>query len=107
MNVSLCIQPAAGEPRDLIRYELTTPYTVLEVPARHLVDRIEHDRASGGLALWLDAAAERARPVHVRVDIVPEGGEAPPRSHHLGSVVLSGDQVDVYGSYLGVVSAEN
>ena len=107
MNVSLCIQPAANEPRQLIRYELTEPYTVLEVPARHLVDRIEHDSATGNLALWLDAAAERARPVHVRVDIVPEGREVPPRSHHLGTVALAGDRVDLYGSYLGVVSAEN
>lgn len=97
----------ANEPRQLIRYELTEPYTVLEVPARHLVDRIEHDAGNGDLALWLDAAAERARPVHVRVDFVPEGEGIPPRSHHLGSVVLSGDWVDVYGSYLGVVSDEN
>ena len=107
MNVTLCIQPMANEPRELIRYALTEPYTVLEVPARHVVDRIEHDSETGGLALWLDAAAGRARPVHVRVDIVPEGQEVPPRSRHLGSAVLSGDRVDLYGSYLGVVSAEN
>ena len=107
MNVSLCIQPTANEPRQLIRYELTEPYTVLEVPARHLVNRIEHDPATGKLALWLETAAERARPVHVRIDIVPKGEEVPSRSHHLGTVVLAGDKVDVYGSYLGIVSGEN
>jgi hypothetical protein len=107
VKVSLCIQPAANEPRQLSRYELTDPYTVLEVPARHLVNRIEHDPATGELALWLDEATERARPVHVRIDIVHEGEEVPPRSHHLGTFVLASDKVDVFGGYLGVVSDEN
>jgi hypothetical protein len=107
MNVSLCMPPASGEPRELVRFDLAGPFTVLEVPARHLVDRVEHDPQTGALALWLEVASERARPVHVRVDFVEEGGRTPPLSHHLASVESAGRRIELFGSYLGVVSNEN
>ena len=107
MSVSLCMQPTSNEPRELVRYELAEPFTVLEVPARHLVDRVEHDPETGGLALWLEVASQRARPVHVRVDFVPEGGGTPPLGQHLASIVAAGRRVDLFGSYLGVASSEN
>jgi hypothetical protein len=107
VSISLCMQPLAGEPRELVRYQLPEPATVLEVPARHQVDRIEYDADRGDLALWLDVATERARPVHVEIAVVSAGDAGPARSRHLGSVDRSGDRVDLYGSYLGVVSDEN
>jgi hypothetical protein len=45
--------------------------------------------------------------VDVRFDIVVAGAAPPSRSRHLGSLSRNGANVDVYGTYLGVVADEN
>jgi hypothetical protein len=108
MAVTLCLPPSSGEPREIVKYLLSERKTVIAVPARHLVDRVAADADAGGIpAVWLDIATERARPVHVRFELLALGSDAPARSHLLGRVQWQGEEYDVYGAYLGPVSEEN
>jgi DNA-binding PadR family transcriptional regulator len=107
MSVSLCLPPALGEPRTLVRYELPDHDNLLEVPARNVLERIETDENENVTAIWLDVATERARPVHVRVALVPVGDTGSPRDRHLGEVFRDGTRWELRGTYLGVVSDEN
>jgi hypothetical protein len=107
MGVTLCLAPLAGEPREVVRYQLAERQTVVVAPARHLVDRVGDPDEGGTPSVWLDVATERARPVHVRFDVVVPGTEGPARGRLLGRVRWQGDDADVYGTYLGPVSEEN
>jgi hypothetical protein len=104
MPLTLCLPPSAGEPREVVKCVLNEQRTVLAVPARHLIDRIGIDPEDGSsVAVWIDGASERARPVHVRFELVSVDTPAPFSGQLLGRV---GDH-DVYGAYLGPVSEEN
>jgi hypothetical protein len=107
MAVTLCLPPSAGEARKIVSYALAERQTVIAVPARHLVDRVGNPDEDAVPAVWLDIATERARPVHVRFDVVDPGATGPARSRLLGRVRWQGGAADVYGTYLGPVSEEN
>jgi len=107
MAVTLCLAPSADEPREIVSYLLAEHQTVVAVPARHLVDRVGNLDEGSAPAVWLDVATSRARPVHVRFDLLVPGASGPARGRFLGRVRWQGDDADVYGTYLGPVSAEN
>ena len=108
MAMTLCLAPSAGEPREIVRYLLAERQTVIAVPARHLVDRVGNtDDDDDFPAVWLDVTTERARPVHVRIDLLVPGTSGPARGRLLGRVRWQGSDADVYGTYLGPVSDEN
>jgi hypothetical protein len=101
---TLCLRPAPGEPVETVKYVLREPLTTLAVAARHLIAAIDIDPDDGRTpTVWFDEATHRARPVHVRLELVAHGDRAPVGARQLGTV---GD-LDVYGTYLGPVSEEN
>lgn len=106
--MTLCLRPAAGEPIETVKHALREPRTMLAVAARHLVVRIGLDPDDGTTpAVWFDEATQRARPVHVRVELVAPGSRVPVGGRSLGTVVAPNGPLDVYGTYLGPVSEEN
>ena len=63
----LCLAPAANEPREPVKVPLTEAETTTTLPARHLIDRVAVDPDNpGGLAVWIEVATQRARPVRAR-----------------------------------------
>jgi hypothetical protein len=106
MVVSLCLPPSPGEPREIVVCRLKDRQTVVAVPARHLVARVGNPDDDAVPAVWLEVATERARPVDVRFELV-SGSPGPARGRLLGRVRWHGRDADVYGTYLGPVSAEN
>jgi hypothetical protein len=108
MSITLCLPPAANEPREPVKVPLTEAETTTTLPARHLIDRVAPDPDNPGtLAVWIEVATQRARPVDVRFAIVARDATAPPRSQFLGHVMWQDAAADVYGTYLGVNSEEN
>jgi hypothetical protein len=109
MPVSLCLPPTPGEPTDTVKLELADPELVVSLPVRHLIERVEPaPGAPGCIAIWLRVALERARPVHVRFQLIDDGAAAPSaRSRRLGTVHRDGADRVVYGTYLGPASEES
>jgi hypothetical protein len=108
MPVTLCLNLTPGEPREAVKHLLASRETVVAVPSRHVVDRVEPDAEDEAvLAIWIDGAIERARPVDVRFEVRPSGDRPGPRSRRVGRLVWLGTDVEVYGTYLGPVSDEN
>jgi hypothetical protein len=105
MPVTLCLMLSVGEPRESVKYPLTEREIVVALPARHTIDRVEPD--ADLLCVWIDVPTEPARPVDVRFQVLAPGCDPPSRSRFLGRGVWRGEQADVYGTYLGVVSDEN
>lgn len=103
--LTLCLRPVFGEPLASSKYVLREPRTVLAVAARHLIVDISLDPDDGTTpTVWLDEAIERARPVHVRLELVAAGDRVPITGRRLGRV---SNGLDLYGTYLGPVSEEN
>jgi len=114
MGVSLCVPPRQGELCLPVRFDLTARHTLVELTSRHRVSRVEANRASGTVAVWVDITdPATSRPVHVRFSLLPADTdpatvpEITARSRELGEVTLGGARFRVYGTYLGVVSDEN
>jgi hypothetical protein len=57
--------------------------------------------------VWFDEATQRARPVHVRLELVAPGDRVPLGGRRVGTLTGPGGDLDVYGTYLGPVSEEN
>jgi hypothetical protein len=114
MGVSLCVPPRQGELCLPVRFDLTARHTLVELTSRHRVSRVEANRASGTVAVWVDITdPATSRPVHVRFSQLPADidpvtvPEITARSRELGEVSVGGARLRVYGTYLGVVSDEN
>ncbi len=108
MTTTLCLRPVVGEPLKTFKYVLPETRTTLAVAARHLIIAVGVDPDDGRTpAVWFDEASERARPVHVRLELVAPGGRVPVGGRQLGTVAGRGGEVDVFGTYLGPVSDEN
>jgi hypothetical protein len=99
--------PLPGEPLRREKYDLVGLEMVLEIAARHSVELVETDAETGRPAVWIDEATNRARPVHVRLTLTAPDAGPPSRSHWLATVDHDGVPMNLYGSYLGVVSDEN
>jgi hypothetical protein len=108
MPVTLCLPPRPGESLEQLTFLLSQRETVCAVPARHLVRCIEADpRDRSALMVVVDAAVGTARPVDVRFELRALGDRPGVRSRSVGRAVWHGEDVEVYGTYLGPVSDEN
>lgn len=108
MTATLCLRPVVGEPLGRFKYPLPEARTVLAVAARHVIVEFGLDPDDGATpAVWFEEAAERARPVHVRLELVPLGGRVPVGGRRLATISVPSGDLDVYGTYLGPVSEEN
>jgi hypothetical protein len=108
MAVTLCVPPRAGELCAPIRFLLRDDSTVVELTSRHRITEIGWDAGEHAVAVVVEITdPQTSRPVDVRFDIVVAGAAPPSRSRHLGSLSRNGANVDVYGTYLGVVADEN
>ncbi|MDT5017788.1 MAG: hypothetical protein QOD39_3948 [Mycobacterium sp.] len=109
MAVTLCIPPRAGELCAPVRFLLRADSVVMELTARHRITGVEWDATEQALAMAVEITdPETARPVDVRIDVMPAGARCPdPRTQKIGAIVRDGRKYDVVGTYLGVVADEN
>jgi hypothetical protein len=108
MPVTLCLPPRSGESLERLTFVLSEHETVCAVPARHVVRGVEADpQDPSALVVLVDAALGAARPVDVRFEVREVGDRPGVRSRSVGRAVWQNDEVEVYGTYLGVVSDEN
>jgi hypothetical protein len=113
MAITLCVPPRTGELCAPIRFLLRSDSVVIELTSRHRITEVDWDPQERAVAVVVEITdPATSRPVDVRFDIVRpgdhEGNEAvSTRSRRIGSVTRDGDEVDVYGTYLGVVADEN
>ena len=109
MAVTLCIPPRSGELCAPVRFLLRADSLVMELTARHRITHVEWDADEQAIAMVVEITdPETARPVDVRIDVVP--AETPGRdmrTRKIGTVVRDGCPYDVLGTYLGVVADEN
>lgn len=109
MAITLCVPPRAGELCAPIRFLLRHDSTVLELTSRHRITAVDWDAGERAVAVVVEITdPATSRPVDVRFDVLAVDDETgPPRSRYLGSVSRDGEEVRVYGTYLGVVADEN
>jgi hypothetical protein len=113
MAVTLCVPPRPGELCAPIRFLLRRDSVVIELTSRHRVTEVDWDPQESAVVVVVEITdPATSRPVDVRFDIVrsghPRDNEAvSTRSRRIGSVTRDGEEVDVYGTYLGVVADEN
>jgi hypothetical protein len=107
--ITLCVPPRAGELCAPIRFLLRHDSTVLELTSRHRITAVDWDAGERAVAVVVEITdPATSRPVDVRFDVLAVDDETgPPRSRYLGSVSRDGEEVRVYGTYLGVVADEN
>jgi hypothetical protein len=107
--ITLCVPPRAGELCAPIRFLLRRDSTVLELTSRHRIIAVDWDAGERAVAVVVEITdPATSRPVDVRFDVLAAHDETgPPRSRYLGSVSRDGQDVMVYGTYLGVVADEN
>jgi hypothetical protein len=112
--ITLCVPPRAGELCAPIRFLLRHDSTVLELTSRHRITEVDWDAGERAVAVVVEITdPATSRPVDVRFDVLAADDETahdetgPPRSRYLGSVSRGGEDVRVYGTYLGVVADEN
>jgi hypothetical protein len=111
--ITLCVPPRAGELCAPIRFLLRRDSTVIELTSRHRITEVAWDQAERAIAMIVEITdPATSRPVDVRFDIKGPGiasGDEPisPRARRLGAVCRDGQDVEVYGTYLGVVADEN
>jgi hypothetical protein len=107
--ITLCVPPRAGELCAPIRFLLRHDSTVLELTSRHRITAVDWDAGERAVAVVVEITdPATSRPVDVRFDVLAADDETgPPRSRYLGSVSRDGEDVRVYGTYLGVVADEN
>lgn len=106
MAISLCVPPRNGELCAPVRIRLRSDSSTLELTSRHRVTGVEMVEDQVVVCVEI-ADPATARPVDVRFDVQPVGGEVSPRSRLVGRVERDGESLDVYGTYLGVVADEN
>jgi hypothetical protein len=109
MAVTLCIPPRAGELCAPVRFLLRADSVVMELTARHRITGVEWDSGERAVAMTVEITdPETARPVDVRIDVVPVAAPRPdPRTQQIGTIVRDSREYDVVGTYLGVVADEN
>jgi hypothetical protein len=109
MAITLCVPPRTGELCAPIRFLLRRDSTVLELTSRHRITTVDWDPTERAVAVVVEITdPATSRPVDVRFDIVGSGHEMDSaRSQYLGSVSRGAEDVDVFGTYLGVVADEN
>lgn len=109
MAITLCVPPRAGELCAPIRFLLRHDSTVLELTSRHRITAVDWDPTERAVAVVVEITdPATSRPVDVRFDVLGSGDQtSPARSRYLGSVSRDGEEVEVYGTYLGVVADEN
>lgn len=109
MPITLCVPPRAGELCAPIRFLLRHDTTVMELTARHRITAVDWDADEHAVAVTVEITdPETARPIDVRFDVVaPDALPPDGRTRKLGRIVRSGEPVDVFGTYLGVVADEN
>jgi hypothetical protein len=107
--ITLCVPPRAGELCAPIRFLLRHDSTVLELTSRHRITAVDWDAGARAVAVVVEITdPATSRPVDVRFDVLAARDETgPPRSRYLGSVSRDGQDLSVYGTYLGVVADEN
>jgi hypothetical protein len=107
--ITLCVPPRAGELCAPIRFLLRHDSTVLELTSRHRITAVDWDAGARAVAVVVEITdPATSRPVDVRFDVLAAHDETgPPRSRYLGSVSRDGQDLSVYGTYLGVVADEN
>lgn len=108
MSVTLCVPPRAGELCAPVRFLLRQDSVVMELTARHRITAVEWVERENAVAMVVEITdPQTARPVDVRIDIVPAGEVGGTRSRTIGRIVRAGAEFDVVGTYLGVVADEN
>lgn len=108
MAVTLCVPPRAGELCAPVRFLLRQDSVVMELTARHRITGVEWDERENAVAMVVEITdPQTARPVDVRIDVVPAGEAPSPRSRTIGRIIRSDRDFDVVGTYLGVVADEN
>ncbi len=109
MAVTLCVPPRAGELCAPVRFLLRRDSVVMELTARHRITGVEWDQAERAVAMTVEITdPQTARPVDVRIDVVPAGAEhTDARTRKIGTIARDGRHHDVVGTYLGVVADEN
>lgn len=92
-----------------IRFLLRHDSTVVELTSRHRITAVDWDPTERAVAVVVEITdPATSRPVDVRFDVLTSDDEKEPaRSQYLGTVSRDGDDVKVYGTYLGVVADEN
>lgn len=110
MAVTLCVPPRTGELCAPVRFLLRQDSVVMELTARHRITTVEWDEQENAVAMVVEITdPQTARPVDVRIDIVETGGgaNADGCATTIGQIVRDGRELDVVGTYLGVVADEN
>ncbi|BBX64368.1 hypothetical protein MSAS_35420 [Mycobacterium saskatchewanense] len=109
MAVTLCVPPRTGELCTPVRFLVRRDSVVMELTARHLITGVEWDETERAVAMVVEITdPQTARPVDVRIDVVPAGtSRAEGRSKSIGRIRRGGQDYEVVGTYLGVVADEN
>jgi len=85
----------------------------MELTARHRITSVEWDAAERAVAMVVEITdPQTARPVDVRIDVVDADvgagtAQADSRTRTIGTVMRDGRELNVVGTYLGVVADEN
>lgn len=108
MAVTLCVPPRPGELCQPVRFLLRQDSVVMELTARHRITGVEWDEHEHAVAMVVEITdPQTARPVDVRIDVVPAGTKTETRSLSIGQIVRGGKEYSVIGTYLGIVADEN
>jgi hypothetical protein len=109
MAMTLCVPPRAGEDCLRIQFLIRNDSTVLELTSRHRINGVFWDESDGAIALLIDIAnPATSRPVDVRIDVVAKDRTCEgPRTRFIGNVERNGEELRIYGTYLGVVADED
>lgn len=109
MAVTLCIPPQAGELCTTIRFLLRQDSVVMELTARHRITDVEWDADADAVAMHVEITdPATARPIDVRIDVVDtDVVDAGPRTRSIGTIKRDNRDLQVLGTYLGVVADEN
>lgn len=108
MAVTLCVPPRPGELCQPVRFLLRQDSVVMELTARHRITGVEWDEPERAVAMVVEITdPQTARPVDVRIDVVPAATPTETRALIIGRIVRDGTEYAVIGTYLGVVADEN
>ena len=113
MAVTLCVPPRPGELCAPVRFLVRGDSVVMELTARHRITSVEWDAAERAVAMVVEITdPQTARPVDVRIDVVDADvgagtAQADSRTRTIGTVMRDGRELNVVGTYLGVVADEN
>jgi hypothetical protein len=82
---------------------------VMELTARHRITSVDWDTAERAVAMVVEITdPQTARPVDVRIEVLEVGtAQADPRTRMIGTVMRDGRELNVVGTYLGVIADEN